>query len=65
MAGFHASNIEPSATRAGEYVGYAHGVWRIKRGETGSWNARKMDGQGYIFTRTLREMNTQLMMRNI
>ncbi len=24
-------NIEKSAFRRGEYVGYAHGVWRIKR----------------------------------
>lgn len=34
-------NIEPSAFRKGEYVGYCHGVWRIMRSAAGggSWFA--------------------------
>jgi hypothetical protein len=31
-------NIERSGFRSGEYVGYAHGVWRITRGGLG-WEA--------------------------
>lgn len=33
-------NIEKSAYRKGEYVGYADGAWRISRNGNG-WQARK------------------------
>lgn len=38
-------NIEPSAFRPGEYVGYARGVWQITRANSsfGSWAARHRD----------------------
>ena len=38
-------NIEPSAFRRGEYVGYCNGVWIIRRTNStyGNWIARKRD----------------------
>lgn len=38
-------NIEKSAFRKGEYVGYAHGVWLITRTNStyGNWIARHRD----------------------
>lgn len=32
-------NIEKSGFRRGEYVGYANGVWRIRRNPSGGWTA--------------------------
>ena len=38
-------NIEKSAFRPGEYVGYAHGVWRIMKSNSsdGNWVAIHRD----------------------
>lgn len=36
-------NIEKSAFRRGEYVGYSRGVWRVFRTRAGSWTAVKRD----------------------
>jgi hypothetical protein len=38
-------NIEKSAFRRGEYVGYAHGVWIIRKSNSsyGTWSARHRD----------------------
>lgn len=50
-------NVEKSAFRKGEYVGYAGGVWRIARNGRG-WIARK---DGASFTRgTLRAISAAL-----
>jgi len=40
-------NIEKSACRKGEYVGYAHGVWIIKKTNSsfGNWCATHRDNQ--------------------
>lgn len=44
--------IEKSGFRAGEYVGYCDGAWRItKSGDL--WAARKNDGSDYFRARTL------------
>lgn len=54
------SKIERSAFRKGEYVGYAHGVWRISRGYRGGWSAMRESGHGgYVYksARTLLELN--------
>lgn len=37
------SNIDRSKFRWGEYVGYAHGAWRITRLDR-RWIARRFDG---------------------
>jgi hypothetical protein len=34
-------NIEKSAFRRFEYVGYANGAWRIRKGGCGGWEANK------------------------
>lgn len=38
-------NIEKSAFKKGEYIGYANGVWHIKRTNSsyGNWIARHRD----------------------
>lgn len=38
-------NIEASAFRKGEYVGYADGVWLVRKSNSsfGTWSARKRD----------------------
>lgn len=58
MKNFH--NIDKSAFRQGEYVGYAAGtVWRIRRCENG-WCASQRNG-GQLFTRrTLAEISAGL-----
>ncbi len=44
--------IEKSGFRAGEYVGYMDGVWRIKKiGDL--WEATKQDGTDRFKARTL------------
>lgn len=54
------SNIEKSAFRPAEYVGYANGVWRIRRSGLG-WTARRQDRQGPLITaRTLEIMSQEL-----
>lgn len=55
-------NIEKSAFRRGEYVGYAHGVWRIRRAGNG-WLARHQDGTAprpSESARTLEELSEKL-----
>jgi hypothetical protein len=59
-------NIEKSAFRAGEYVGYAGDVWRIRKCGYGGWEARRDKVPNtprdplYLRTRTLREMSAEL-----
>lgn len=52
-------NIEKSAFKKGEYVGYANGVWRIRRrpGKLG-WRADK--GGASVYGRTLKEVSGEL-----
>lgn len=38
------NRIEKSGFRAGEYVGYCDGVWRIMKTGDGMWRAVKRDG---------------------
>jgi hypothetical protein len=53
-------NIERSAFRRGEYVGYANGVWRISRGPRG-WFATKRDGNARtLYAPTLRLLSIRL-----
>lgn len=44
-------NIEKSAFNKGEYVGYAGGVWRIRRNTLsyGNWIARHRDMPNLVF----------------
>lgn len=44
-------NIERSAFRPAEYVGYARGVWRIKRVVGYGWRAAPVDGTRDAFMR--------------
>ena len=57
-------NIDKSAFRCGEYVGYSGGVWRIKkanpRGSNCRWFAQKRDGIGYFYARTLADVSEKL-----
>lgn len=50
------SHIERSAFRKGEYVGYAQGVWRIKRHDR-QWRATHMQLPWVVTLNTLRELN--------
>lgn len=55
-------NIEKSAFRRGEYVGYARGVWRIT-GRHGDWRAIPNgggDGRAPIMASTLAEISAEL-----
>jgi hypothetical protein len=54
--------IDKSAFRRGEYVGYADGVWRIKRREGGGWIAmcQRDPSERFLFARTLASMNAKL-----
>lgn len=38
-------NIEKSAFRRGEYVGYGNGVWRVARASSYTWRAVRLDGR--------------------
>ena len=58
-------NIERSGFRRGEYVGYAHGVWHIRRINSRRWEAsfpciRTADSRPAFIARTLREISTHL-----
>ena len=56
-------NIEESAFRRGEYVGYADGVWRVTKNEKNhkKWLAVKRDGPAKIlYADTLRELSEKL-----
>ena len=55
-------NVEKSAFRKGEYVGYAHGVWRIIR-SNGCWIARPVnDTRSAIVESTLADISVRLEM---
>lgn len=54
------SNIEKSAFRNRQYVGYGSGgVWVIK-GETGFWDAYQQRGKGYLRAGTLAEVGRKI-----
>jgi len=56
-------NIERSAFRKGEYVGYAHGVWTITKTNStyGNWIARDRDGnRPAIYAFRLAELSDKL-----
>lgn len=59
------NNIEKSASRNGEYVGYCHGVWNITRTNSsyGNWIARPRDfihGNLPVYAMTLRAISDRL-----
>ena len=63
MRSFH--NIERSAFRPGQYVGYSNGVWRIwrwsKRDKTRAWIAIRHQGEhAELFGRSLAEISAKL-----
>ena len=57
-------NIEKSAFRRGEYVGYAKGVWIITRsnGSDGNWFARHRDNPRapFFYAMRLEDMSRKL-----
>lgn len=55
-------NIEKSAFRKGEYVGYCDGVWHIRpKARGGLWGATKRDSnEPTIFAETLGELSVKL-----
>lgn len=57
-------NIEKSAFRKGEYVGYGHGVWIITKSNSsyGTWAARHQDDNRAptLFAFTLEKLSTKL-----
>lgn len=55
-------NIEKSAFRKGEYVGYCNGVWRIRPKARGHlWGATKRDStEPTIFAETLGDLSAKL-----
>lgn len=63
-------NIEKSAFRRGEYVGYANGVWNIYKincSRAYSWRARHRDEPQHfpvVYAATLAEMSDKLLKIN-
>ncbi|MBF7012552.1 hypothetical protein QUC32_23165 [Novosphingobium resinovorum] len=55
-------NIERSAFRKGEYVGWdaEGGLWNIKRHPGGYWYATERAGHGTLTGDTLRALSTKL-----
>jgi len=57
-------NIEKSAFRRGEYVGYAHGVWRITKSKSpfGTWCATHTTEvrRGSVYAFRLKDLSTEL-----
>lgn len=57
------TNIEKSAFRKGEYVGYCHGAQRIRKGGEG-WQTHALGSTAGTFVpltaRTLRELDVKL-----
>jgi len=57
-------NIEKSAFRKGEYVGYSNGVWLIRKTNSsyGNWSARHRDSNRapLLFAFTLEELSRKL-----
>lgn len=45
--------IEKSGFRAGEYVGYCDGAWRIRQVSNGLWEAKKTDNKDLFRASTL------------
>jgi hypothetical protein len=62
------TNIEKSAFRKGEYVGYRNGVWMIRRTNSsyGNWIARKRDDSttAPIYAMRLEDMSVKLSYAN-
>jgi hypothetical protein len=57
-------NIEKSAFKRGEYVGYSDGVWRIFKWNATTWRAVKRDGGGdYIDAPTLSKLSELLTLK--
>lgn len=55
------SNIERSAFRRGEHVGYGGGqVWRVRRHGCGGWEAFPREGGGYLRASTLAALSGKL-----
>jgi hypothetical protein len=54
-------NIDKSLFHKREYVGYAHGVWRVTEASNG-WIARHRDNQNYptLYARTLEGISKAL-----
>ena len=56
-------NIEKSAFKRGEYVGYAKGVWRITKSNSsyGRWHARRyINPNDQLFAWRLADMSAKL-----
>lgn len=51
-------NVEKSTFRKGEYVGYANGVWRIRKRAGGAWRGDK-DGAS-VYGATLADISSEL-----
>lgn len=58
------TNIEKSAFKKGEYVGYGHGVWHITKSNSsyGTWAARHRDDNRapILFAFSLKKLSTKL-----
>jgi hypothetical protein len=55
----HPHNMEPSAFRRGEWVGYSFGVWRVWRAGIG-WRAQRYSGREVIDGATLEAVSVGL-----
>lgn len=64
MAGCKYPNIDASGFKPGCYVGYANGVWTIKRNNKYSWIATRADGTATRTGPTLRSISDQLAVIN-
>jgi hypothetical protein len=54
-------NIEKSGFRRGEYVGYANGVWRIRKDKPAvGWRAQHRETGKVLFGASLAELSTLL-----
>ncbi len=56
-------NIEKSALKKGEYVGYSHGVWRITKSTSsyGRWCARRyINPNDMLFAWRLSDLSAKL-----
>lgn len=58
----HLTNIEKSAFRKGEYVGYSDGVWAIRSADSfqGKWEAAKRGTYVRLYAPTLERMSEML-----
>lgn len=53
-------NIDRSAFRRGEYVGYALGLWFVRRQTSGGWRATKREGFDSLTGETLTDISERL-----